>query len=138
MVGLEAKTGLQVWTALRVAAALAFASQLLLLWVLPQEFATRPLTGSFVLLAAVCQGMLAARLLLGPARWAVRLGILLNATVVFVWIVTRFWRFPAAVGFAQLPVEPLGLAATVAEVALIVLLARIGRHARKERNEQAR
>ena len=85
--------GSQLWTAHRVAAALAFASQLLLLWVLPQEFATRPLTGSFVLLAAVCQGMLAARLLLGPARWAVRLGILLNATVVFVWIVTRSWGF---------------------------------------------
>jgi hypothetical protein len=68
----------------------------------------------------------------------VRLGILLNATIVFVWIVTRFWGIPAAVGFAQLPVEALGLAATVAEIALIVLLAKIGRHARKERNEQAR
>ena len=132
MVGLEAKTGLQVWTALRVAAALAFASQLLLLWVLPQEFATRPLTGSFVLLAAVCQGMLAARLLLGPARWAVRLGILLNATVVFVWIVTRFWGFPAAVGFMRLPMEPLGLAATAGELALIVLLVRLRKNQNKE------
>jgi hypothetical protein len=132
MVGLEAKTGLQVWTALRVAAALAFASQLLLLWVLPQEFATRPLTGSFVLLAAVCQGMLAARLLLGPARWAVRLGILLNATVVFVWIVTRFWRFPAAVGFMRLPMEPLGLAATAGELALVVLLVRLRKNQNKE------
>jgi hypothetical protein len=132
MVGLEAKTGLQVWTALRVAAALAFASQLLLLWVLPQEFATRPLTGSFVLLAAVCQGMLAARLLLGPARWAVRLGILLNATVVFVWIVTRFWGFPAAVGFMRLPMEPLGLAAPAGELALIVLLVRLRKNQNKE------
>jgi hypothetical protein len=132
MVGLEAKTGLQVWTALRVAAALAFASQLLLLWVLPQEFATRPLTGSFVLLAAVCQGMLAARLLLGPARWAVRLGILLNATIVFVWIVTRFWGFPAAVGFMRLPMEPLGLAATAGELALIVLLVRLRKNQNKE------
>jgi hypothetical protein len=132
MVGLEAKTGLQVWTALRVAAALAFASQLLLLWVLPQEFATRPLTGSFVLLAAVCQGMLAARLLLGPARWAVRLGILLNATVVFVWIVTRFWGFPAAVGFMRLPMEPLGLAATAGELALVVLLVRLRKNQNKE------
>jgi hypothetical protein len=132
MVGLEAKTGLQVWTALRVAAALAFASQLLLLWVLPQEFATRPLTGSFVLLAAVCQGMLAARLLLGPARWAVRLGILLNATIVFVWIFTRFWGFPAAVGFMRLPMEPLGLAATAGELALIVLLVRLRKNQNKE------
>jgi hypothetical protein len=132
------KTGLQLWTALRVAAALAFASELLLLWVLPQEFATRPLVGSFVFLAAVCQGMLAAKLLLGPGRWAVRLGILLNVTIVFVWIVTRFWGFPAAVGFAQLPVEPLGLAATTAEVALIVLLVGIGQHVRLDLKKQAR
>ena len=126
--------GSQLWTAHRVAAALAFASQLLLLWVLPQEFATRPLTSSVVLLAAVCQGMLAARLLLGPARWAVRLGILLNATVVFVWIVTRSWGFPAAVGFMRLPMEPLGLAATAGELALIVLLVRL----RKIQNKEGR
>jgi hypothetical protein len=87
-------------------------------------------------LAAVCEGLLAASLLLGPGRWAVRLGILLNTTIVFVWIITRFWGFPVAVGFAQLPVEPLGLAATVTEVALILLLARIGRHAKKERKKQ--
>jgi len=35
-------------------------------------------------------------------------------------------------------VEPLGLAATVAEVALIVLLVGIGRHAKKDRKKQAR
>jgi len=46
--------------------------------------------------------------------------------------------FPAAFGFARLPVEPLGLAATVAEVALIMLLVGIGRHAKKERNKQVR
>jgi hypothetical protein len=136
MVGV--KTGSQLWTAHRVAASLAFASELLLLRALPQEFATRPLVGSFVFLAAVCEGLLTASLLLGPGRWAVRLGMLLNATIVFVWMVTRFWGFPAAVGFAQLSVESLGLAATMAEVALIVLLARIGRHAKKERNKQAR
>ena len=138
MVGLGAKTGLQVWTAHRVAAALAFVSQLVHLWILPGHFAARPLVGVLIFLAAVCEGLLAASLLLGPGRWAVRFGILLNATIVFVWIVTRFWGFPAAVGFALLPVEPLGLAATVAQVALIVLLAGIGRHAKKERNKQAR
>jgi hypothetical protein len=138
MVGLGAKTGLQVWTAHPVAVALAFVSQLVHLWILPGEFTARPLVGAFVFFAAVCEGLLAGSLLLGPGRWTVRLGILLNVTIVFVWIVTRFWGFPAAVGFVQLPVEPLGLAATVAEVALIVLLARIGRHAKNERNKQAR
>jgi hypothetical protein len=133
-----AKTGSQVWTVYPVAAALAFASQLGHLWILPGEFAARPLVGVLIFLAAVCEGLLAASLLLGPGRWAVRLGILLNPTIVFVWIVTRFWGFPAAVGFARLPVEPLGLAATVAEVALIVLLVGIGRHAKEYRKKQAR
>jgi hypothetical protein len=136
MVGVKIRS--QVWAAHRVAAALAFASQLIHLWILPGEFAARPLVGALVFLAAVCEGLLIASLLLVPGRWAVRLGILLNAIIVFVWIVTRFWGFPAAVGFALLPVEPLGLAATVAQVALIVLLAGIGRHAKKERNKQAR
>ena len=129
---LGVKTRSQVWTAHPVAAALAFVSQLAHLWILPGHFAARPLVGAFVFLAAVCEGLLAASLLLGLGRWAVRLGILLNATIVFVWIITRFWGFP------ELPVEPLGLAATVAEVALIVLLARIGRHAKEERNKLAR
>ena len=133
-----AKTGARAWTAHRVAAALAFASQLVHLWILPGEFAARPLVGAFVFLAAVCQSLLAASLLLSPGRWSVRLGILLNVTIVFVWIVTRFWGFPAAVGFARLPVEPLSLAATVAEVALIVLLVGIARHAKTERKKQAR
>ena len=132
------KTGSQVWTAHPVAAALAFASQLVHLWILPGEFAARPLVGVPVFLASVCEGLLAASFLLGSGRWAVCLGILLNTTIVFVWNVTRFWGFPAAVGFARLPVEPLGLAATVAEVALIMLLVGIGRHAKKERNMQVR
>jgi hypothetical protein len=136
MVGVKIRS--QVWAAHRVAAALAFASQLIHLWILPGEFAARPLVGALVFLAAVCEGLLIASLLLVPGRWAVRLGILLNAIIVFVWIVTRFWGFPAAVGFVRLPVEPLGLAATVAEGALIVLLARIGRHAKEERNKLAR
>ena len=106
MVGV--KTGSQVWTAHPFAAALAFAWQLVQLWILPGEFAARPLVGALVFLAAVCEGLLAASLLLlGSGRWAVRLGIVLNTTIVFVWIVTRFWGFPAAVWFARLPVEPL-------------------------------
>ena len=110
----------------RYAATLAFASQLIHLWVLPGAFVARPLTGSFVLLAAVCQGLLAASLLFGPGRWAVRFGLLLNATIVLAWAATRVAGFPALFGFARLPVEPVGLVATVIEIALLVLLLGIG------------
>ena len=111
----------------RYAATLAFASQLIHLGVLPGEFAARPLTGSLVLLAAVCQGLLAASLLFGPGRWAVQFGLLLNATIVFAWAVTRVAGFPALFGFARLPVEPVGLVAAVIEIALLGLLLGIGR-----------
>ena len=117
----------------RYAAALAFASQLLHLWVLPGTFVARPLTGSFVFLAAVCQGLLAASLLFGPGRWAVRFGLLLNATIVLAWAATRVAGFPALFGFVRLPVEPVGLVATIIEIALLVLLLQIGRGLNTER-----
>ena len=122
----------------RFAAALAFASQLLHLWVLPEAFVARPLTGSFILLAAVGQGLLGASLLFGPGRWAVRLGLLLNATIVLAWTATRVAGFPALFGFARLPVEPVGLVATLIEIALLVLLLKIGRRLNTERKEAAR
>jgi hypothetical protein len=116
----------------RFAAALAFASQLLHLWVLPEAFVARPLTGSFILLAAVGQGLLGASLLFGPGRWTVRLGLLLNGTIGLVWTATRVAGFPALFGFARLPVEPVGLVTTVIEIALLILLLKIGRGLKTE------
>ena len=120
----------------RYAAALAFASELLLLWALPGEFATRPLVGSFFLLAAVGQGMLAANLLTNSGRWTIRFGLLLNATIVLAWAATRVAGFPALLGFARLPVEPVGLVAAVIEIALLALLLRIGRGLKTERKKR--
>jgi len=117
----------------RYAAALALASQLLHLWVLPEAFVTRPLTGSFIFLAAVGQGLLGASLLSSPGRWTIRFGLLLNATIVLAWAATRVAGFPALFGFARLPVEPVGLMATFIEIALLALLLRLGREQETER-----
>ena len=116
----------------RFAAALAFASQLLHLWVLLEAFVARPLTASFVLLAAVCQGLLGSSLLFGPGRWMIRFGLLLNATIVLSWAATRVAGFPALFGFERLPVEPVGLVTTVIEIALLILLLKIGRGLKTE------
>ena len=116
----------------RIAAALAFASQLIHLWVLPGAFVVRPLTGSFVLLAAICQGLLATSLLFDPGRWTIRFGLLLNATIFLAWAVTRVAGFPALFGFARLPVEPMSFIATVIEFVLWVLLLKIGRELKTE------
>ncbi|MGB3632503.1 MAG: hypothetical protein WA982_00530 [Rubrobacteraceae bacterium] len=118
------------------AAALAFTSQLIHLWILPAEFVVRPLSGFFVLLVAICQGFLAVSLLFGPGKWTVRFGILINTCVVLTWTVTRFFGFPALLGFARLPVEPLNLTATLVETALLALLFGVSwdlRAVRKER-----
>ena len=116
----------------RFAAGLAFASQLLHLWVLLEAFVARPLTGSFILLAAVCHGLLGASLLFGPGRWTIRFGLLLNATIVLSWAATRVAGFPALFGFVRLPVEPVGLVTTVIEIALLILLLKIGRGLKSE------
>lgn len=118
------------------AAALAFTSQLIHLWLLLGEFVVRPLSGSCILLVAICQGLLAVSILFGTGRWMVRFGILINTCVVLAWIVTRFLGFPALLGFARLPVEPLNLIATVSEIMLIVLLFGIGRDLKAARKER--
>lgn len=87
----------------------------------------RPLSGGLIFLVTICQGFLAASLLFGPGKWMLRFGILLNACVVLTWVVTRFVGYPPLLGFARLPVEPLNLAAFAAEIALLILLFKIGR-----------
>lgn len=104
------------------AATLAFASQLIHLWVLQEEFLFRPLSGGLIFLAAVCQGILAASLVFGSGKWMVRFGIFINTLAAISWITTRFFGVPTLLGFASLPVEPLNLVAFAAEVALIALL----------------
>jgi hypothetical protein len=136
MLGTSKKVPRKAEGTARHAAALAFASELLLLWALPGEFATRPLTGSFVFLAAVGQGLLAASLLFGPGRWTIRFGLLLNATIVLAWAATRVAGFPALLGFARLSAQPVGLIATVVGIVLLALLLRIGDGPKAERKKR--
>jgi isoprenylcysteine carboxyl methyltransferase (ICMT) family protein YpbQ len=109
------------------AAGLAFISELIHLWVLPGQFVVAMLPGIFFLLVATSQGLLAVNLLFGPGRWTLRLGILLNLFVVFVWAFTRVVSVPELFAPVRLPVEGLDLVATAAEVALVILLMRLRR-----------
>ena len=117
----------------RLAAALAFASQGIHLWVLPGQLAAAMPPGVFFFLVAVGQGLLGARLLLGGGRWTVRFGVLLNVFVVLVWLLTRAVSFPQLFEPVRLPVEGLEAAATFIEVALVVSLMRLGRSLRQKR-----
>lgn len=104
------------------AASLAFASEVIHLWVLPGQLVAAMLPGAFFFLVAVGQGLLGASLLFGPGRWALRLGILLNAFVILVWLLTRAVSVPEVFEPLRLPVDGLGAVATAIEAALLVLL----------------
>jgi hypothetical protein len=109
------------------AAALAFASELIHLWVLPGQLVAAMLPGIFFFLMAIGQGLLAVNLLLDPGRWTLRFGTLLNLFVVFVWAFTRVVSVPELFAPVRMPVEGLDLVATAAEAVLVVLLVRLRR-----------
>ena len=117
----------------RFAAALAFASQGIHLWLLPGQLAAAMPPGIFFFLVAVGQGLLGASLLFGGGRWTARFGILLNVFVVLVWILTRLVSIPQLFEPIKLPVEGLGAAATFIEVALVVSLMSLGRSLRRKK-----
>ena len=122
----------------RLAAALAFVSQGIHLWVLPGQLAAAMPPGVFFFLVAMGQGLLGASLLFGGGRRTARFGILLNVFVVLVWLLTRAVSIPQLFEPIKLPVEGLGAAATFVEVALVVSLMRLGRSLRrKKRLERA-
>jgi hypothetical protein len=110
-----------------LAAALAFASQGIHLWALIGQIAVAMLPGAFFFLVAVGQGLLGASLLFGGVRWTARLGVLLNASVVFVFLLTLTVSSPQFFEPVRPPVEGLGTAATFIEAALVVLLVRLRR-----------
>jgi hypothetical protein len=116
-----------------LAAALAFASQGIHLWVLPGQLAAAMLPGIFFFLVAVGQGFLGASLLFGGGRWTARFGVLLNVFVILVWLLTRAVSIPQLFEPIKLPVEGLGAAASLVEIALVVALLRLGRSLRRQK-----
>ncbi|WP_267643492.1 hypothetical protein [Haloarchaeobius amylolyticus] len=101
-------------------AVLAFISQAIHLWILPEAFVVTLLPGLFFLFVGIFQGVLAVRLLFRPGRWTLRLGISFNLLLTAIWVVTRFVSLPALTGSAQTKVGLLGAMAMVAQIALMV------------------
>ena len=108
-----------------LAAALAFISQISHLWMLPEAFVITLLPGVFFFTVAVGQGLLGVRLLFDLGRWTRRLGIVVNVLLPLIWILTRIVPLAPLTGSTRLPVEPLGIIATVAEFTLVGLLLRV-------------
>ncbi len=108
-----------------LAAVLAFTSQAIHLWILPETFVLTLVPGLFFLFVGIGQGLLGVSLLFGPSRWALRLGIPLNSFIVAIWIITRIESLPALTGAANLTIGTLSIVATVAETALVLLLIKL-------------
>jgi hypothetical protein len=116
-----------------LAAVLAFVSQGIHLWVLPGQLAAALLPGIFFFWVAVGQGLLGASLLFGGGRWTARFGVLLNVFVILVWLLTRALSIPQLFEPIKLPVEGLGTAASLVEIALLVALLRLGQSLRRQK-----
>jgi len=110
-----------------VAAGLAFASELIHLWQVPDEFITWPLRGIFFLLVSIGLGALSVNLLFDPRRWTIRLGVALNAYIIAVWTFTRLVGVPNWISFDQQPVNAQGVVAMAISAVLIGTLAVLGR-----------
>lgn len=106
-------------------AVLAFTSQAIHLWILPETFVVTLLPGLFFLFVGISQGLLGVSLLFGPGRWALRWGILLNLLLVAIWIITRIVSLPALTGSAQSNLGLSGIGAMVAEIALVALILKL-------------
>jgi hypothetical protein len=100
--------------------------------VMPEHFEESPLYGSFFVVLAVGQAAYTWCLLVNPSRPVLSAGVLGNAAVVTLWLVTRTVGLPFGPFAGQVePVGVLDLVAVTAELTLIgaaaVLLARVER-----------
>jgi hypothetical protein len=96
------------------------------LGVAPQRFAEWWAYGGFFVLAAVGGCTLVALLALRPRAWVIQAGIWASLATILLYLVSRTSGIPLgpATGVVE-PVELPGLAATVAESALVVVLCRL-------------
>ncbi|WP_267643909.1 hypothetical protein [Haloarchaeobius amylolyticus] len=115
----------KITTVRYLAAGLAFTSQAIHLWILPEAFVVTLLPGLFFLFVGMSQGLLGVSLLFRPGKWTLGIGILLNALIVTVWITTRIVSLPAITGSAQLNIDLAGIGAAVAEIILVLLLLKL-------------
>lgn len=116
------------------AAALAFTSELIHLWQVPDEFIIWPLRGIFFLLVAIAQGALAVNLIFAPRRLTFQLGIALNIFILAIWTFTRLVGVPTWIVFDRQPVTTAGLAAMTIAMMIIGLLLTLNRQQRSINN----
>lgn len=109
----------------RVAGGCSILAGLIHLAITPEHLQERLAVGVFFAVVAAFQFALGSRLLRRATPRLVRVGIAGTATLIVAWLVTRAVVLPAAPARRPEPVTLLGLVAVTAEVASIVVLARL-------------
>lgn len=108
-----------------VAAACAFSSQAIHLWVLPGELMLSILPGLFFFSAAVGQGLLGVSLLFRPGKWTFRLGIMLNSTLIVTLIIMHVISLPNLTGAHDHSIGILEVIAGFSEILLVSILVKL-------------
>ncbi len=107
---------------LYAAAALAFTSQAIHLWLMPDKIVFAFLPGILFLVVSIGQGLLGVRLLFGPGTWMIRFGILFNLLIASAWVLTRLVSFPNVTGAVDPQIGVIELTAAVTAVGIVILL----------------
>ena len=85
-----------------------FASELIHLWLLPQQYDVFIGYGLIFLLIAMAQGVIGANLVFAPRRHLLTFGLWVNGSLVFLYLFTHTVGVLVAEAFLPLPVDPFG------------------------------
>jgi hypothetical protein len=106
-----------------VGAGLCFLSELIHLYLLPQQYEIFFVYGLIFLVIAMTQGVIGASLLFEPGRRLLFFGLWVNALIVVLYIFTHTIGVLVGFVFFPLPIDAWGVGATMAEsVAVVILL----------------
>jgi len=105
-----------------VGAGLCFLSELIHLYLLPQQYEIFFVYGLIFLVIAMAQGVIGASLLFEPGRRLLSFGLWVNALIVVLYVFTHTIGVLVGLAFLPLPIDAWGVGATLAESAAVVIL----------------
>ena len=119
-----------------VGAVACFVSELIHLWLLPEQYEVFVGYGLIFLLIAMAQGVIGANLVFAPRRRLLTFGLWVNGSLVFLYLFTHTVGVLVAEAFLPLPVDLFGVAATLCEMLVIGMLFLLRRESPKELKRQ--
>lgn len=105
-----------------IAAGMCFLSELIHLWLLPEQYEIFIGYGIIFLLIAMVQGFIGAQLLFEPRRRLLTFGLWVNALIVVLYGFTHTIGVPVGLAFLPLPVDVWGVGAVMTSLVVVVLL----------------